>query len=102
MKMKFSVFYIPTTLVVAVPATATTLAIPERTTIKNVTQWTDEDKHLVNIDMKARSLLSMSMSDDVFHSVCHLKTSKEIWDTIRVQYEGTDSLLESRKINFVR
>ena len=69
--------HVSTTLVVAVPSTATTLAIPERTIIKNVTQWTDEDKRLVNIDTKARSLLSMSMSDDVFHSVCHLKTSKE-------------------------
>ena len=93
---------IPTTLVVAVPATATTAAIPKRTIVKNVTQWTEDDKRLVNIDTKARSLLSMSMSDDVFHSVCHLKTSKEIWDTLRIQYEGTDSLLESRKINLVR
>ena len=92
--------HIPTTLVVAVPATTTTLAIPKRTIIKNVTQWTDDDKRLVNIDTKARSLLSMS--DDVFHSVCHLKTSKEIWDTLHTQYEGTDSLLESRKVNLVR
>ena len=94
--------YIPTTLVVAVPATATTAAIPERTIVKNVTRWTEDDKRLVNIDTKPRSLLSMSMSEDVFHSVCHLKTSKEIWDTLRIQYEGTDSLLESRKINLVR
>ena len=39
--------HIPNTLVVAVPTTATTLAIPKRTIIKNVTQWTDEDKRLV-------------------------------------------------------
>ena len=54
------------------------------------------------ISALSRSLLSMSMSDDVFHSVCHLKASKEIWDTLRIQYEGTDSLFESRKINLVR
>ena len=52
-------------------------------------------------DTKAISLLSMSMLDDVFHPVCHLKTSKEIWDTLHIQYEGTDSLLGSRKINLV-
>ena len=69
--------YIPTTLVVD-SIFFYLAAIPERTIIKNVTQWTDEDKRLVNIDTKTRSLLSMSMSDDVFHSVCHLKTSKEI------------------------
>ena len=43
--------YIPTTLVMAIPDTA---AILERTIVNNVTQWTDEDKRLVNIDTKAR------------------------------------------------
>ena len=38
--------YIPTTLVVAVPATATTAAIPERIIVKNVTQWTDKTNAL--------------------------------------------------------
>ena len=69
--------YIPTTLVGAVPDTATTAAIPERTIVKNVTRWTEDDKRLVNIDTKARSLLSMSMSDDVFHSICHLRHPKK-------------------------
>ena len=87
---------------IAVPATATTTAILERTIFKNVTQWTDEDKRLVNIDSKARSILSMSLSDDVIHFVCHLKTAKDIWNTLCVQYEGTDSLMETRKINLVR
>ena len=27
---------------------------------------------------------------------------KGVWDTLRIQYEGTDSLIESRKINLVR
>ncbi|KAJ9556991.1 hypothetical protein OSB04_011605 [Centaurea solstitialis] len=30
----------------------------------------------------------MSLPDDVFHSVCHLRSAKEIWDTLCVQYEG--------------
>ena len=51
--------HVPATLVVAIPATATT------TIIKNVTQWTDEDKRLVNIDTKARSLLFMSVHVNV-------------------------------------
>ncbi|KAJ9541915.1 hypothetical protein OSB04_028421 [Centaurea solstitialis] len=44
----------------------------------------------------------MSLPDDFFHSVCHLRSAKEIWDTLCVQYEGTAVLMESRKIFLVR
>ncbi|KAJ9547444.1 hypothetical protein OSB04_019987 [Centaurea solstitialis] len=70
--------------------------------VKPVTDWNDEDRRLVNIDTKARSLIAMSLPDDVFHSVCHLRSAKEIWDTLCVQYEGTAVLMESRKIFLVR
>ena len=43
----------------------------------------------------------MFLPDD-FHSVCHLKSAQEIWNTLYVQFEGIISLLETRKINFVR
>ncbi|KAJ9545567.1 hypothetical protein OSB04_025274 [Centaurea solstitialis] len=77
-------------------------ALPERELVKPVTDWNDEDGRLVNIDTKARSLIAMSLPDDVFHSVCHLRSAKEIWDTLCVQYEGTVVLMESRKIFLVR
>ncbi|KAJ9566852.1 hypothetical protein OSB04_002818 [Centaurea solstitialis] len=77
-------------------------AVPERQLVKPVTDWNDEDRRLVNIDTKARSLIAMSLPDDVFHSVCHLRSAKEIWDTLCVQYEGTAVLMESRKIFLVR
>ncbi|KAJ9545288.1 hypothetical protein OSB04_024995 [Centaurea solstitialis] len=77
-------------------------ALPERELVKPVTDWNDEDRRLVNINTKARSLIAMSLPDDVFHSVCHLRSAKEIWDTLCVQYEGTAVLMESRKIFLVR
>ncbi|KAJ9553319.1 hypothetical protein OSB04_017364 [Centaurea solstitialis] len=67
----------------------------------SVTDWNDEDRRLVNIDTKARSLIAMSLPDDIFHSVCHLRSAKETWDTLCVQYEGTAVLMESRKIFLV-
>ena len=70
----------------SIPATATSTEIPKRTIVK---------------DTKARSLISMSRPDDVFHSVCHLRSTKDIWNTLYIQYEGTADLLESRKINLV-
>ena len=77
-------------------------AIPARELVKPVTDWNDEDRRLVNIDTKARSLIAMSLPDEIFHSVCHLRSAKEIWNTLCVQYEGTAVLMESRKIFLVR
>ncbi|KAJ9561516.1 hypothetical protein OSB04_006676 [Centaurea solstitialis] len=85
-----------------IPAAAGQPAVPESQLVKPVTDWNDEDSRLVNIDTKARSLIAMSLPDDVFHSVYHLRSAKEIWDTLCVQYEGTAVLMESRKIFFVR
>ncbi|KAJ9561572.1 hypothetical protein OSB04_006732 [Centaurea solstitialis] len=94
--------HVPTQIVHPIPAAGGQPALPERELVKPVTDWNDEDRRLVNIDTKARSLIAMSLPDDVFHSVCHLRSAKEIWDTLCVQYEGTAVLMESRKIFLVR
>ena len=44
----------------------------------------------------------MSHPDEVFHSIMHLKTCKYVWNTICVQHEVTNDVLQSRKINSVR
>ncbi|KAJ9552774.1 hypothetical protein OSB04_016819 [Centaurea solstitialis] len=94
--------HVPTQTVHAIPAAGNQPAVPEKELVKPVTDWNDEDRRLVNIDTKARSLIAMSLPDDVFHSVCHLRSAKEIWNTLCVQYEGTAVLMESRKIFLVR
>src|SRR5581483_2619141 len=94
--------HVPTQTVHAVPAANGQPAIPARELVKPVTDWNDEDRRLVNIDTKARSLIAMSLPDEIFHSVCHLRSAKEIWNTLCVQYEGTAVLMESRKIFLVR
>src|SRR5581483_6996051 len=94
--------HVPTSIIPSVAATATTPVLPERSFVKLVANWSDEDRRLVNIDTKARSLIAMSLPDEVFHSISKLKTAKEIWDTLCIQYEGADALIESRKIHLIR
>src|SRR5581483_11235259 len=94
--------HIPTSIIPSVAATDTTPAVQERTFVKLVANWSDEDRRLVNVDTKAKSLLAMSLPDEVFHSISKLKTAKEIWNTLCVQYEGADALIESRKIHLIR
>ncbi|KAJ9552215.1 hypothetical protein OSB04_016260 [Centaurea solstitialis] len=93
---------VPTSIIPSVAATTTSPVVPKRTFIKLVSNWTDEDKRLVNVDTKARSLIAMSLPDEVFHFISKLKTTKEIWDTLCIQYEGFDALIESRKIHLIR
>ncbi|KAJ9541659.1 hypothetical protein OSB04_028165 [Centaurea solstitialis] len=86
------------------------LAEPHRFNADNFPLWksrmelflSDEDKRLVNVDTKARSLIAMSLPDEVFHSISKLKTAKEICDTLCIQYEGADALIESKKIHRIR
>ncbi|KAJ9544062.1 hypothetical protein OSB04_023769 [Centaurea solstitialis] len=66
--------HVPTQTVHPIPAAGGQPAVPERQLVKPVTDWNDEDRRLVNIDTKARSLIAMSLPDDVFHSVCHLRS----------------------------
>ncbi|KAI3678411.1 hypothetical protein L6452_37702 [Arctium lappa] len=94
--------YEPVRIIAAVPVTATTEAVPERYVVKEIRQWSDEDKKKVGIDARAKTIISMALPDEVFHSIMHLKTSKEMWETICVQYEGTTEIQETRKINLVR
>ncbi|KAJ9552681.1 hypothetical protein OSB04_016726 [Centaurea solstitialis] len=94
--------YVPTQTVHVVHAADGQPGIPARELEKPVTGLNYEDRCLVSIDTKARSLISMSLPNDVFHFVCHLRTAKEIWNTLCVQYEGTAVLMESRKIFLVR
>ncbi|KAI3692485.1 hypothetical protein L6452_32301 [Arctium lappa] len=93
--------YEPVRIIVAIPATATTKVVPERYVVKEIRQWSDEDKKKVGIDVRAKTIISMDLPDKVFHSIMHLKTSKEMWETICVQYEGTTEIQETRKINLL-
>ncbi|KAI3702020.1 hypothetical protein L6452_27606 [Arctium lappa] len=94
--------YEPFIVIVVVPATVTNPAVPERYAIKEIRQWSDEDKKKVGLYAKAKTIISMALPDEALHSIMHLKTAKEMWDTICVQYEGTTEVQETRKINLVR
>ncbi|KAJ9545060.1 hypothetical protein OSB04_024767 [Centaurea solstitialis] len=70
--------YVPTSIIPAVAATTTSPAVPERTFIKQVSNWTDEDKRLVNVDNKARSLIAMSLPDEVITKF--MEALPEYWE----------------------
>ncbi|KAI3757372.1 hypothetical protein L6452_04909 [Arctium lappa] len=94
--------YEPVQIIDVVPATATTPFVPELYVVKELRRWSDKDKKKVGIDARAKTIILMALPNEVFHSIMYLKTSKEMWETICVQYEGTTEIQETRKINLVR
>lgn len=73
------------------------MAIP-----KEERNWTDDDKRLVSLDIKARSLIAQALPNDVFHSVINCTTAKDMWKTLCIQYEGTDEIKELKKATLNR
>ena len=75
-----------TTTPIVPPAT---VVEPPRTMVKAQDQWTEEDKKLVNLDIKARSLIVMSLPNEVYHLVMLCLDAKNLWNTLCVLYKGT-------------
>ncbi|KAJ9556735.1 hypothetical protein OSB04_011349 [Centaurea solstitialis] len=93
--------YVPTSIVPAVAATSTTPAAPKRTFVKQVSNWTDEDKRLVITKFKFMEALLeyletytiyLKMSKDI-----KTITLSELYDMM-LNHEQTKSL----KTNLIR
>lgn len=60
--------------------------------------WTKEEKIKIEIDLKSKNFIIISLDDFKLHDVRHCKTAKKIWDTLDVIYEGSPSI-EREKMN---
>ncbi|KAJ9546890.1 hypothetical protein OSB04_019433 [Centaurea solstitialis] len=89
--------YIPLKLIPRVPATATTAEVPEHYQPKNPTDWDEEDKEMVSLAPKCKRLLIMALPNDIFMSLDHCVTSKELWDKILRQLEGGVASLKNNR-----
>ena len=95
--------HIPLTLLTTTPTVPpVTVAEPPRTIVKPQDQWTEEDKKLVNLDIKARSLIVMSLPNEVYYSVMLCLDTKNMWNTLCVLYEGTEEVNKIKKVNLNR
>ena len=85
---------------VLIPTTSTsegTPSTPERYMKKDKDLWSEEDKKKVALDGKARSILIMSLPDDIYHSVINCSSAKEMWDTLVILFEGTYEVKRNRR-----
>ncbi|KAJ9544415.1 hypothetical protein OSB04_024122 [Centaurea solstitialis] len=89
--------YVPVTLIPRVPATATTPEIPEFYQPKLPANWDDEEKELASLAPKCKRLLIMALPNDIFMSLDHCDSSKELWSELLRQLEGGVASLKNNR-----
>ena len=62
--------------------------------------WSNDDKKKVQYDLKARNILISFLGVNEYHSVCHCRTAKHMWDSLETFHEGTNDVKQS-KINTI-
>ena len=78
-------------------ATEPSLDVSEKNTPKARKFWSDDDIKQHALDGRARSILTMALPDDIYHSVITCQSAKEIWDTLIVLFEGTPEVKKNKR-----
>ncbi|MQL95840.1 hypothetical protein Taro_028510 [Colocasia esculenta] len=56
-------------------------------------EWTDEERKNTSLNSKAKSILCCSSSKTEFNRISACKMAKEMWDKLKLTYEGTYKIL---------
>ncbi|MQM19043.1 hypothetical protein Taro_052041 [Colocasia esculenta] len=59
-------------------------------------QWIDDDRKKISLNCKAKSILCCALSKKEFNRVSACKSAMEMWEKLRITYEGTDKVKEIR------
>ncbi|MQM05514.1 hypothetical protein Taro_038316 [Colocasia esculenta] len=59
-------------------------------------RWTDEDTKKISLSNKAKSILCCALSNKEFNRISACKSTMEMWEKLRITYEGTDKVRETR------
>ena len=64
--------------------------------------WTKDEKKKVQYNLKAKNIITASLSIDEFYRVSNCTTAKEMWDTLKLTHEGTTEVKRARMNTFTR
>ena len=59
-------------------------------------QWTNQHKAKVQMNAKAKNLLTCALSRSEYDKIISCDSAKEIWDSLKVLHEGTDQVKETK------
>ncbi|MQL78884.1 hypothetical protein Taro_011313 [Colocasia esculenta] len=59
-------------------------------------KWTEDDRKKISLNCKAKSIICCALSKKEFNRVSACKSAMEMWEKLRITYEGTDKVKETR------
>ncbi|MQL94494.1 hypothetical protein Taro_027147 [Colocasia esculenta] len=59
-------------------------------------KWMDDDKKKISLNCKAKSILCCALSRKEFNRISACKSAMEVWEKLRITYEGTNKVKETR------
>ena len=70
--------------------------VPQRSTPKHPTEFTDSEKEVVALDTSLQLISVDYMDSDMFHQILNCTSAKHLWDTIELIMEGTEEVKENQ------
>ncbi|MQL79575.1 hypothetical protein Taro_012013 [Colocasia esculenta] len=64
--------------------------------LNNRENWTEDDKKKISLNCKAKSIVCCALSKKEFNRISTCKSAMEMWEKLRITYEGTDKVKETR------
>ncbi|MQM23101.1 hypothetical protein Taro_056163 [Colocasia esculenta] len=59
-------------------------------------KWTEDDRKKISLNCKAKSILCCALSKKEFNRISACKSAMEMWEKLRITYEGTDRVKETK------
>ncbi|MQM02538.1 hypothetical protein Taro_035304 [Colocasia esculenta] len=59
-------------------------------------KWIEDDRKKISLNCKGKSILCCALSKKEFNRVSACKSAMEMWEKLRITYEGTDKVKETR------
>jgi len=69
---------------------------------KPKSDWSDNEKKKVQLDLRAQNILTSSLGVNEYHSFSHCKIAKTMCDALETLHEGTDDVKQSKINTFVQ
>ncbi|XP_047149798.1 uncharacterized protein LOC124821898 [Vigna umbellata] len=72
-----------------------------KTVLKNFSEWSQDENRRAQYDVKARNLIASTLTMDEFFRISQCKTTKEMWDVLKVTQEGIKEVKRARKNSLI-
>jgi len=69
---------------------------------KEFSQWTSDENKRAHYDVRAKSIISSTLTLDEFYKVSVCESTKEIWDVLEVTHESTNEVKRARKNTLIQ